>query len=454
MRKLYLFILIIISAPGLCNKANAAEPFHIELYGDSQQTGGARFQCPVTELRFSARNDRTNFGILFTTENLYKKVPVEIKYGNLSVAGTLSKLNSPELSNGTSPFSSSILSTGCLSASLPGYSSFSKEESTFIQFKLNRITKSQFTCILNMAFLPENSMPVFSSLISNKFFSNQLIISASCTAGKFSYEDNNSSSWFLSSPYFAADERFCSLFQLSAGYKKKETGSGIQSAFMAAVYESPFGPYTATYRADVKLSVKKSEFYTSAFLNSYEDLLTSSEKTLLPELQLKTGFNTKKPFLTGRQKLYFVKFGTNAYTKINLTGNEHPLRVNTGLQFSSDLISLAFSVSADAKLISTTPEELPQTLEKDNISFQIKNSWYFKWFTPAITLGIEPGHYKLVFNLANNTTRTRHKISSSCTLNLYTENGVITDKKISASLNCRLNFKLLTITGKLSATLE
>ena len=69
MRKLYLFaILITAAAVNLCN---AKEPYHLELYGDSQKTGGTRFSTPVTEFRVTSRPEKMNFGLLFTSENLY-----------------------------------------------------------------------------------------------------------------------------------------------------------------------------------------------------------------------------------------------------------------------------------------------------------------------------------------------------------------------------------------------
>ncbi len=452
MRKLYLLaILIAASTTKLCN---AKEAFHLELYGDSQKTGGTRFSTPVTEVRVASRPEKINFGLLFTSENLYKKLPIEFKYGNLSFAGSVSKLNSPELSNGRSPFSSSSLSASCITASLPGYSTFSKPESAFMQLKVNQLAKLPFLLTLNMAVNPESSSPFFSTLLSKKFFSNQLSLSTSFTRGCFAYEDNNSSSWFLDSPWYAEDEAFCSLVQVSADFRKKNSSTGIHSAFMAAFYESPFGPYTEVYRSDLKFNIHKTEFFLSAFLNEYEDTLTSSGKELDPCTQFKAGFINKKPFLTGSQKLLFIKYGINAFTRINLTKEEHPLRINTGIQLSSDITAISFSVSADSKILSPSPEAPPQSLEKDSISFQIKNSWNLKKITPALSAVIEPEHYKFSLNLSGPADKKNYKISSNTSFSFSTSDGEITDRKFSASINCRFNYKMLTIIGKLSATIE
>ena len=453
MRKLSLFgIIFVLSATRLCF---AAAPFHIELYGETQdkgknQTCGTRISLPFAEVRFTTREEKKNYGISLTTRNLVKQAPVEIKYGNLSFSGSLTKLNSPELSNGTSPFSSSILSPLCISASLPGYSSFSKEESYFFQAKLNKINKSPFSFTINMALLPEYSYPIFSTLISNKFFSNQLSLSAACTAGKFLFEGNDSSSWLLTSPYYVGGEIFASLLQLSAGFKGKTTGNSIQTSFMTAFYESPFGPYTNVYRADLKLSLNHLDFFTSAFLNSYKETLTSSEKMLNPDSQFKAGFVTKTPFLSKKSNLWFIKFGLNAYTKINFTENLHPLRINTGLQFSSDITSIALSLSADAKMISENPDTNLQSLEKNDITFQIKNTWYFKSFNPALALTVNKNNYRLTINVSNNS---QQRINGNCILNISTKENKI-EKKLTASLTCRFKVRTITFIGKLSATLE
>ena len=457
MRKLSLFgIIFVLSATRLCF---AAAPFHIELYGETQNkekylTLGTKISSPFTEFHFSAREEKRNFGILLTTKNLSKQIPVELKYGNLSFAGSLSRLNSPELSKGISPFTSSILSTNCVSALLPGYSSFTKPESTFFQIKLQNLNKSPFSLTVNMSASPDNSYPFFSSLISNRFFSNQLILNASCTAGKFFYEENTGTAWFLNSPYYNHSEHICSLFQFSAIYKGRNSNKSIQSVFTTALYESPFGPYSAAYRTDIKISMKNIDFFTEAFLNPYEDLLTSSGKELEPCTEFKTGFTTKQPFLFKTSNLLFIKTGLNAFTRLNFTKNEHDLRINAGIQFSSDITALSFSASMDTKMLSPAPDEVPKDFEKESLLFQIKNSWYLKAFTASVLAGLESDNYKFSVVFSNKGLNNKPKLNSNCTLNLKAKDGQICSKKLSLSLNCRFYYKMLTIIGKLSATLE
>ena len=160
--------------------------------------------------------------------------------------------------------------------------------------------------------------------------------------------------------------------------------------------------------------------------------------------------------------MIFIKAGLNAYSKINLLEKEHPLRINTGIQFSTELSSISFSISGQGLLQADSPEHSPQNLQKEALSFQIKNSWYLKTFTPALSLSAEKKlieeadekdrvKYKIQLNLTNNAT---HKIYGSCAYFFTTADGEIEDKKLTASLTCRLNYKRLTIIGKLSTSLE
>lgn len=454
VRKIFIVCLLIATV-----KAGwAVEVFHFEVYGDSQKTGGARISLPVAEIRASSEPDKYNFGFLLTSAKFMKKLPVEIKFGNLSAGGSLSRLNSPELSNGTSPFSNGISSVTGISASLPGYTSFSKPESTFLQLKANQLVKHPFSFCANVWISPENSSPVFSVQLCDKFLNNQIVLTSAFTTGRFYYDEKNSSSWFLESPYYIADSHLCSQLQFSAEFKNKNRKASFYTGLTTGIYESPFGPFTAVYRLDLKLSIKQTDFYTSAFLNQYEETLTSSAKTLSPCIQLKGGFLTKRPVLIGKQNLYFLRIGINAYSKINLTDTEHPLRINAGLQLTSDLTTISFSASANTALLSKSPELPPEDISFNSISAQIKNAWYLKNFTPSITMTAEKRFntasdknddmkYKLQLNLTHNS---KCKITSGCAFSFSAKDNSICDKKLSANLNCRVNLKMFTLIGKLT----
>ncbi len=460
MRKLILFTILLAAGPWLFT-CGAADFFHFDFYADysaAQQTGSIRLTTPFLELRSSNRPEKFNLGFLFSSASLYKKLPVEIKAGNLSASGSLSRLNSPELSNGTSPFSNGIISVSGISASLPSYSTFSKPAGVFFQIKMNQLVKHPCLLSVNLLTSPDFSSPIFSTLISDKYLSNRLTLSTSWTCGQFLYEDNYSSSFFLESPAYEEGTHFCCLAQFSAEYKTKKRKQTFYAGFMSAIYESPFGPYTAAWRLDLKASIKNTEVFASAFLNQYEELLTSSEKKLSPSTQFKAGFVSKMPMLTKHQNLLFLKLGINALSKINLTQTEHPLRLNIGVQLTSDITSLSLTLSGTATLLSPAADQTPQSLEAAAFSAQLKNTWYFKYITPSLTLSAEKKFssrsdspdtmkYKFLLNLTNNN---KHKLSGSCAFSFTSADRIISDKKLSAALNCKMTLKMLTVTGKIS----
>ena len=452
VRILFVFILILALA-GTCS---AAESFALELYADTQKTAGLKVDTPLAQFRTAGRPDKFNAGFSLSSKALYKKLPVEVKIGNLSASGSLSKLNSPELSSGSSPFSSGISPVNALSANLPGYTSFSKPESSFVQLSMNQFCAKEQALTVNLWASPENDSPVFSALISDKFFEKRLVLNASWTAGQFLYDDNYSTSWFLDSPAYKADSHFCSLVQLSAEIKNKSGQKGLYSGFMAAFYESPFGPYTAVYRADLRGTLRQTEIYASAFLNACEDTLTSSRKKLEPSCQFKSGLLTKKPLLFRNNSLIFLKLGLNAYSKINLLKTEHPLRINSGLQLSTDITSVSLSLSGAGNIIygnDTASSTGPARFKKDSLTLQIKNTWYLKSFSPGFAVSAQKSEedtkYKIQLNVTNNS---KHKVSGDAVFSFTENGGDVEDKKFSASLTGRLNLKRLTVIGKASAS--
>lgn len=451
MKRIILLIMLLIAGK-LCHAKDAVG---LELYADSKKTGGLKLSIPFADFRTAFGEEKFNLGLMLSSNCLTRKFPVEIKVGNLSGSGSLSKLNSPELNKGTSPFSNSLLYTNAINVNLPSYSSFSKPDSVFVQIKMQNHLKNHLNLTINTWFSPDYSSPVFSVLYYGSFLSKQFNVKASLTAGQFFYEENDSSAWFLLSPYYQSDNHFCSLIQLSGEIKSKSHKAAFYTGLTTAVYESPFGPYTAAYRADLKLSLKKIELFTSAFLNPYDELLTSSDKQINPVLQIKTGLIAKKAFLMKNAELLLFKFGINLFTSINLTEENHPVKINAGFQLTTNLTSFSLSLSADALITAASIYKAPRQFSPTSISCQIKNSWYLKSFTPGMTFNIEKNindaidtvKYKTSLNLTYNS---KHKLNSNCSFSFTSKGFEITDKKVSAALSARFNIKALTIIGKLS----
>ncbi len=459
----------------------AEEAVNVELYSDfgqlsdiadskpPQMTGGIKIKTPILDVKTANCPGKYNFGLMLKSPPLMKSFPFELLYGNLSAGGPLSKLNSPELSRGSSPFNNSIISATALTASLPGYTSFSKEESSFCQLKLKPPVKNPLLFTFGLWLSPENQSPLYSFFISQSLFNRSFSMAASFTTGRFFYEENSSSSWTLPSPYYPEGSHLCSLAQLSADYKSKSGKLKLAAGFMAGIYESPYGPFTAIYRAELKAAIKNTEILTAAFLNPYEDTLTSSGKKLDPLCQLKAGIVSKKPFLWAGSRLIFIKLGLNTSSDFYLTKQEHPFKVNSGIQLSSELYSLSFCISSSNNMYCKSPDSPPQTIKKDSLLFQIKTSCYFKSLIPSLSFSLEkkfesenekriteagetlkgPVKYKLQLNISNTAP---FKLSGNAGLSFTAKESSIIEKKISTELTCTFKLKHLSIIGKASAS--
>ena len=473
MRKLFL-ITLLLAAGTLVSAAEKKakglkDTTHFEFYFDDDKTAATRVTTPLADIRLANRSGQQNFGAAVSTAKLFPRLPFSFRVGNLTAGGPLSILNSPELSSGNSPFTQSLSTPGPLTASLPGKTSFSKPVSAF--FEISFLPKSGLPDLTaNLWLTPQTPYPVSSLYISQSLFKNKLTLSASCTNGIFYYKANTSTSWFLKSPYYPAGSHHCMLLQLSADMTAPGKSLEGLCNLTTALYESPFGFYQLTWRGDLKFSTKHFDFSAQGFFNPYDEVLTSSEKKLTPSLQSKGGLIFKTPSRLASLLLktpVFLKLGTNAFYRLNLTQTEHPLKVNTGLVFTTGPVNTSFSYSLSGNLLSQTPEAAPYDfLHKDN-TFQFKLSWNQKLLSPSFaasaTLPKASGstqNYKLSASAAfspeskklplNLTAQTSYTFA-------YTPapaGSPFQPKKLTAGLSARMNFRRITISGKVSAEID
>ena len=503
-------IALLLSAVRPCFTAEKKlkDTTHFELYFDDEKTAAARVTTPLAELRTANRPGKSNFAAAVSTAKLLPRLPLSFRAGNLSAGGSLSLLNSPELSSGSTAFTQSLALPAALSTSLPGSASYTKPVSAFFEARYTPPNKSLPSLTVNLWLTPDAASPL-GSLYSSWTISpggggtksgskaqsagtsqsgnnsqsagtvpqSALTLSASFTTGLFNYESNDTGSWFLKSPYYPASTHSCSLFQLGALLKKNTTSTSVNLA--AALYESPFGFYQLLYRSDIKIIIKHLEFFSQFFYNPYDQVLTSSQKVLTPCFQAKGGLVFKSQSRLASIYLHtpvFFKFGLNAYCRINLTEKEHPLKFNSGIVFTTGPVSTTAAASLSASLLSTSPLAAPSDFHHKENTCQLKSSWKHKAFTPSLaasltiprdydskktgkfsaSTGFTPDIKKLPLTLnaqAAYTFTIEGSPSGSQTTGL--NSGPITPrlqgKKLTASLTARLNFRRLTVTGKISA---
>lgn len=446
-----------------------AEP-SVEFYIDNKLNGGVRLQTSYSDIRINTRPSQNTFAAAVYTKNLCPRLPVTLKTGNLSAAGSLSRLNSPELSAGTSPFSFSIASPAQLSANLPSFTGYEKPFGLFLEIEVpflfgNLKTKNSKTVpklIINTLATEQNTLPLSSAKIILPF-TERISLTTAITQGWFIYDENQASSWFLKLPYYSADKHFCTLYQLEFDIKKNQKSPGLSTCFTAGLYQTPFSFPAGFLRTDFKFSTHRTDSFVSVFYNPYNYLLTSSDKMLNPSFQLKSGFNYKTLsafFSTLKQTPVFIKAGFNAYLKINLNQTEHPLKINAGFQYSTDKTSCSLTTSLNQKILNQQPLSKPEKIDFSSLAFQLKNSWYLKNVVPSgsIQITFQPqkneetaSKYKINVSAA---TAKKIKVNANASFSFTHKKGEFTEKKLSANISSKFSIKMIIFTVKLSSDFE
>lgn len=456
MKTIRNLIIFLILTGSLCPKLFSAEPFHLALYADSEKTLGTKLSLPFFEFRFNTRMPKESFGVSFSTKK-FSIVPLTMKIGNLSEGGSISALKNPMLSAGSSPFSSGITSVTGLSANLPDYTSFSKPAGIFVQAEL------PFPVIVNCFATEDLHEPVVSFLTFSSFFNKRLTFRLSSTAGSFEYKSNGTSSWFLRAPYYQSGSHLSFINQFSMDFNPKSKSQRIPSIlfnFTAAFYESPFGGLPFNLRTDIKLSAKHTEVFASAFYNPVDGIITSSQKSLPSCIQLKGGLSAKTILGMSFSSPFFLKSGFNVYSQINLMENEHPLKINAGIQLANAANVLSFSASLNLNLITSVQNQSLIQSEISSISFQIKDSFYLKHINAgaALSASFSPeksenfsAKYKIAVNAGNTHSQ---KLNGNASFSINTRGNEVSSKNLDASLTAKLQFRWLSVTGKISCKID
>lgn len=450
MRNLKFFSILVFLLCPLIKVPLTAESFPLTLYtyADSEKNFGAKITAPCTELRLATKNQKWNCGLSISTKKIFKNTLLTIKIGNLSGSGSISKLNNPAITNGTAPFSSGISEPSLTKASLPGYTNFSNQPGVFLQLGFENLFKKSASLEVS-CWTPKNStLPLSSILFSSQFFKKKLTIKLSSTNGLFSYKDNLSSSWFSDEPYYLAGKHFCSLNQFSLSF------SGLYFSGSAAFYESPSGSIPLCLRSELKLSSRHSEAYILGFYNPKDGTITSSEKKLPSCAQIKSGFLLKSMILEGNGRQIFLKTGLNVHSTINFLQEEHPVRINAGLQASSANNTISINGSLNLSFYTN------KKMDYKGCTLQLKDSIYFRYFNTGLSAAVTftPSEkellttkYKLGLSLTN---KAAQKINGSANLTLAAKNGEFYSKKITCGLTLQLKYKWINFTGKASADFD
>lgn len=334
---------------------------------------GAKLTSPFFEVVLYGLNENWTYGLSFFSEKINPKFPVIYKFGKLSFSGSLGKMNSPLLTASAGAFSNSWTTVNCITASLPGTSSFSKDMASFVQvgFKDDQIIKN---LKVNFFYDFDTGKNAGISMYGSFQLNEKIKLDASYTAGFFPYEEKKISSWFNQEKYYAAGEHFCSNFQIAAVLKKSAF------LFMGGCYETPFGGVAHIYRLENQLKGKNLTFNFSSAINLNDKLITSSDKKDSGCVQVKSSLSYK--FSKQLIVPVMLKFGGGMYGGISLTGEPADLKLSFGGQAVCMYCGIGLYVNCNGEISGTDFGHVNFLLKSSSV--QLKNSIYLEFMTVAL----------------------------------------------------------------------
>lgn len=421
-------------------------------YADEKLTFAADLVFPFAQIKGSYRQNEYNFGVSGFFEKILPAFPCSVKVGNLSESGSLSKLKSLLLSGGNSPFTVDFAGASSIYSNLPSFSSFTKPISTFAQVgyksKSSKIKSAGFALNeirINCFYTPQSNDIAASAFASSSIFQNKIKILASFTAGDFFYEENESSSWFLSDMYFPEGRHFCSLSQITAEIPH------YKISLSQGLYENPFGNFSNLFRLDNLLSAGNSNFTFSCYYNpnsKFQKILSSSQTLLQDVIQLKSTFTQK--IMT---KKCFIKIGILAYSKMGLSENFASGKLSLGTQLTNPLFSLTFYVYGNSKMTRHTDSF---TAELENLGFNFTNKWYFSILSPSFSAN-STFSFSDDYSKVNSSTKfslklaflKNPKVYSDASYSFSTKNGNFSSQNMQFSISSTFIIKKVKILGSL-----
>ena len=286
----------------------------------------------------SSGKDKTeyNYGMQFTSKPFTPLFPVTIKAGKLTPGGSITRLNSPELSSTINAFGSNSVRIKELQASLPSESSFSKPDSLFTQILVGN-NKLNF---MAGAFYDSSTLTCNTSFKASP--SRKLELALNVTGGIYPYKQNTRTTWFSEQPFFTRGNHICANGQLFVHVDM------LSSLFTVSTYSSPQGIFQNTYRIENTIKFRHFSFNLNAFYNKFDGIITSSGAKLTPLLQVQGGGQYN--FSTGTKKPVSVTTGFNAQTDINLNSNIHSAKAAFGVKFNTQGFSGSFTANTDTNI--------------------------------------------------------------------------------------------------------
>lgn len=300
-------------------------------------TASGKIDFPFLQVKSSVRNKGQaeidyNYGLMLTSRPFTPGFPITVKAGMLSAGGSISRLNSPELSSSLNAFGSDTVKLKELQAFLPGTSGYSKPNAIYTQImaagkKFSFSTDSFYDADTLTGDLTFKFSPV-----------KKIDIGLNAGAGIYPFKEKSRSSWFNQEGFYRQGNHLCASSQIFINL------FNFSTLFTLSSYQSPFGIFQNTFRSENAIKFKNFSFYLNSFFNEFDGLITSSGKSLAPLLQLQGGGKYK--FTSQSKKPVIVTTGINNLLEINLDQKSHSAKTVFGVKVQGAAFSWELDLNA------------------------------------------------------------------------------------------------------------
>lgn len=389
MKKYFIFIIALFGCCGFAKESffknvefDSKANFNLKEDSTYSVNFGGKINLKGISLRIFDSSEILNFDEEFLLKNpqigvaadFYSlfKIPINIKFGNLTFSGVSSKLNSPSLSSYVSGFSNSVSNLRNFSVSLPTISSSQKDlavsVSSFLKFKeilLKNITFSVF-CDENLKFAAGINSEF--DFLNNKFEVAYSVL--------FSKVSRTEDLWNLEHKVFPETQVISSLFETKFASKY------FDSTFSVNIYENPFGKADFCFTTQNKLKVRFFSVGFQGFFTSADEILTSSGKYLQVRQQYKIIPQIKILF----SKNFLINFGISGLIEEKkysvFEDSNYFAKFSNGIEFKSLNNSTKVSVSISDLIFSSSESEI---FSKSKIGINLK-SYFYKFLNSLVSI--------------------------------------------------------------------
>jgi len=426
MKRVIFILMILAEALGLRNVAEVRADEKKDLKCES----GAVLKVPGNDFASGQVLLRTDFENYSwggaVSGKIIKKIPYDLKTGDLNYSGAVSLLNNPVLSSSISPFSLPVSSVSSITARLPDGSSWNKPLSGFV--KVSGIS----------AFYTEEKLAGVSAI--GKFLS--------FTAVSSPQNAKKTESWYSDTPFLKDEFQTVSMV-VQGLYKTKK----ISFLFSDGLFFQPDGKLFQVFRSENRTGPVSFSF----LINPNQNLITASGKTLDEIYQFKG--NIQGNSKSGKTLPCFWKYGMTFMGNLKPEDKCLELKSDAGFRFLCYLTSLNISAGGDFQIPYEEKTISLPVLNKASLS--IKNGWYFSFLQPVLRGSIsyvpkdDYSSYTLTENIGTSLyLSTKPSLYMNAASELKQKDGKWQGGNLDLGMSMKYSRKFFDLSGKVSWSIE